>query len=207
MFRMLVKIPRRLCPRGASSSTAKPPAKEISPATQARNFQTMTHLCLQVEEQVNFLMQQLCLADEDIKLRRLVCQLLQEVLSEVYTGASVVPFGSTVSGVGWKGSDLDVCLLTSQLDDTGVDYSLVVDVLRRFAPGCTNIIPVLTAKCPLIKFTHQPSGLSCDLSVNNRYSEAAIWNYSKKCAKCIVELYKHADFFKNMREVLEKHEQ
>ena len=120
-------------------------------------------------------MQHLCLTDEDVKLRQLVCQLLQEVFGEVYPGSSVVPFGSTVSGVGWKGSDLDVCLLTSecvassQSEDTGVDYSLVIDMLRSFAPGCTGIIPVLTAKCPLIKFTHQPSGLSCDLSVNNRY--------------------------------------
>ena len=130
-------------------------------------------ICLQVEEQLNLLMQHLCLTDEDIKLRRLVCQLLQEVFGEVYPDSSVVPFGSTVSEVGWKGSDLDVCLLTSvapsQCDDAGVDYSLVIDMLRSFAPGCTNIIPVLTAKCPLVKFTHQPSGLSCDLSVNNRY--------------------------------------
>ena len=29
---------------------------------------------------------------------------------------------------------------------------------------------------------------------------------NKKCAKCIVELYKHVGFFKNMREVLEEHE-
>ena len=28
----------------------------------------------------------------------------------------------------------------------------------------------------------------------------------KKCAECIVELYKHAGLFKNTREVLEKHE-
>ena len=130
---------------------------------------TGLHLHCQVDEQVKLLMQQLCLTDEDIKLRRLVCQLLQEVLSEVYPGASVVPFGSTVNGVGWKGSDLDLCLLTSEVDDAVVDYSLVVDALRSFAPGCTNVIPVLTAKCPLIKFTHLPSGLSCDLSVNNRY--------------------------------------
>ncbi|XP_022810505.1 speckle targeted PIP5K1A-regulated poly(A) polymerase-like [Stylophora pistillata] len=34
---------------------------------------------MKVDEQVNILMQQLCLSDEDIKLRRLVCQQLQEV--------------------------------------------------------------------------------------------------------------------------------
>lgn len=114
-------------------------------------------------------MHQLCLTEKDVKLRSLVCQLLQEVFREVYPEASVVPFGSTVSAVGWKGSDLDVCLLTSECNNDDVDYSLVIDMLRSFAPGCVNIIPVLTAKCPLIKFKHQPSGLSCDLSVNNRY--------------------------------------
>lgn len=119
-------------------------------------------------------MQQLCLTEEDVKLRRLVCQLLQEVFHEVYSGASVVPFGSTVSGVGWKGSDLDVCLLTGDDRDTDVDYSEVINVLRSFAPGCVNIIPVLGAKCPLIKFKHQPSGLLCDLSVNNRYTSVGI---------------------------------
>lgn len=119
-------------------------------------------------------MQQLCLTEEDVKLRRLVCQLLQEVFHEVYSGASVVPFGSTVSGVGWKGSDLDVCLLTGDDCDTDVDYSEVINVLRSFAPGCVNIIPVLGAKCPLIKFKHQPSGMLCDLSVNNRYTSVGI---------------------------------
>ncbi|XP_078378643.1 speckle targeted PIP5K1A-regulated poly(A) polymerase-like isoform X2 [Oculina patagonica] len=151
--------------------------KEMAPFL-TENLIVKLKSCLIEEEQVNLLMQELCLTDEDIKLRRLVCQLLQEVFGEVYPGASVVPFGSTVSGIGWKGSDLDVCLLTSkcvvppQSNNTGVDYSLVIDMLRSFAPGCTNIIPVLTAKCPLIKFTHQPSGLSCDLSVNNRLGVA-----------------------------------
>ena len=123
-------------------------------------------------------MKDMGLTDEDLKLRRLVCQLLQEVFQEVYAQASVVPFGSTVSGIGWKGSDLDVCLLTngaamsSQIQEDA-SYSLIIDVLRSFVPGCIHVIPVLTAKCPLIKFTHQPSGLSCDLSVNNRYLSVA----------------------------------
>ena len=139
-----------------------------SPFILALNLLLLTYF-LKVQQELNLLMQQLCLTEEDVELRRLVCQLLQEVFHEVYSGASVVPFGSTVSGVGWKGSDLDVCLLTGDDCDTDVDYSEVINVLRSFAPGCVNIIPVLGAKCPLIKFKHQPSGLSCDLSVNNRY--------------------------------------
>lgn len=126
-----------------------------------------------VDEKINLMMEELCLTEEDVKLRRLVCKLLVEVFHEVNSSASVVLFGSTVTGVGWKGSDLDICLLTEDTTDTfHLDYSVVIDVLRSFAPGCVNIIPVLTAKCPLIKFRHQPSDLSCDLSINNRLGVA-----------------------------------
>ena len=52
------------------------------------------------------------------------------------------------------------------------------------------------------------SGKSIGCYDNNRLS---LYNFStlrnKKRAKRIVELYKHAGFFKNTREVLEKHEQ
>ena len=117
-------------------------------------------------------MEEFCLTEEDVKLRGLVCQLLKEVFLEVYSNASVVPFGSTVSGAGWKGSDLDLCLLTDDPSDAvDLDFSVVIDILRSFAPGCVNIIPVMSAKCPLIKFKHQPSDLACDLSINNRWEE------------------------------------
>ncbi|XP_074622924.1 poly(A) RNA polymerase, mitochondrial-like isoform X1 [Acropora palmata] len=126
-----------------------------------------------IDEQINLLMEEFCLTEEDVKLRGLVCQLLKEVFLEVYSSASVVPFGSTVSGAGWKGSDLDICLLTDDPSDAvDLDFSVVIDTLRSFAPGCVNIIPVLSAKCPLIKFKHQPSDLACDLSINNRLGVA-----------------------------------
>ena len=139
--------------------------------------------------QVQLMITELSLKEEEIKLRDLVCQLLQEVLQEVFVGSEVKAFGSSANGLGWKGSDLDICLLMEQteaikhvycpLNDleqeaTSVKsensvFLEVVSVLRSFAPGCTNIVPVLTAKCPVIRFKHQPSGLLCDLSINNRY--------------------------------------
>lgn len=141
-----------------------------------------------MSEQVGILVEELGLTADDLQLRKLVCDLLQEVFKEVYPNVQVVPFGSTVTGLGWKGCDLDVCLVTDPLLSSETskcssqdanelihtekeghqDYSLVTDVLRSFAPGCVRVIPVLSAKCPLIKFTHQPSGLACDLSINNR---------------------------------------
>ena len=54
------------------------------------------------------------------------------------------------------------------------DISEVCEILRKFAPGCKNVFPLKTARCPVIKFEHKDSGLSCDLSLNNRYAKSFI---------------------------------
>lgn len=101
----------------------------------------------------------------------------------------MVFFGSSANGLGCRGSDLDITLLIdTDMDTWNIDldellggykgdkesntfkdiHSFVVKVLRTLVPGCSNIIPIFTAKCPVIKFTHQTTALSCDLTVNNR---------------------------------------
>ena len=37
------------------------------------------------------------------------------------------------------------------------------------APGFSKILAITTARCPIIKFTDSATGISCDLSINNRY--------------------------------------
>ena len=153
-------------------------------------------ISLQVSEQVSILEEGLKLREDDLRLRQLICDLLQEVFKEAFPQVQVVPFGSTVTGLGWRGSDLDVCLLTDspEMLSGGVagashvtevanqEYSFIIDVLRRLTPGCVRVIPVLSAKCPLIRFTHQPSGLACDLTINNRY---VAWRQAKLSLVCV----------------------
>ena len=61
----------------------------------------------------------------------------------------------------------------------------------------------------LFKLSNLNSNLALTLgyrnpALNNSALELNLRN--KKRAECIVELYKHAGIFKNMREMLEKHE-
>jgi len=42
-----------------------------------------------------------------------------------------------------------------------------------FGPGCVSLHKILDARCPLVRFNHQPSGFQCDLTANNRYSPCA----------------------------------
>jgi len=117
--------------------------------------------------------------------------MLKEVFKEFVPTCEVVLFGSSANGLGCKGSDLDITLLVDpNIEHWNIDldeltaankntdqkassaskdiHSFVVKVLRNVVPGCANVIPIFTAKCPVIKFIHQTTSISCDLTVNNR---------------------------------------
>ena len=125
-----------------------------------------------------------CLSDDDNQLRDLIVHYLYEIFVEVFPECEVVPFGSFSTGLGLKGSDLDLCLFAepallekSEYRDEGNSSSnsvsdqleFIVQLLKQFAAGFQNVVAVVSAKCPLAKFFHRDSGLSCDLSINNRY--------------------------------------
>lgn len=153
------------------------------------------------------LINELKLTSEDLHLRSLICNILKEVFQEFVSSCEVVLFGSSANGLGCKGSDLDITLLIDtnmelwniDLEDfTSKDdnkepkksnvskdvHCFVVKVLRTLVPGCSNVIPIFTAKCPVIKFTHQTTSISCDLTINNRY----IFIYENMRIICLVLL-------------------
>ena len=47
------------------------------------------------------------------------------------------------------------------------EFDHVLSVLRNI-PGCTKVFGIPNARCPIIRFLHQPTGVHCDLSINNR---------------------------------------
>lgn len=50
--------------------------------------------------------------------------------------------------------------------------SVIGECVDQFGPGCVGMQKILNARCPLLRFAHQPSGFQCDLTANNRYSLA-----------------------------------
>ncbi|XP_012870210.1 PREDICTED: poly(A) RNA polymerase, mitochondrial isoform X2 [Dipodomys ordii] len=46
--------------------------------------------------------------------------------------------------------------------------SVIGECLDHFGPGCVGLQKILNARCPLVRFSHQPSGFQCDLTTNNR---------------------------------------
>lgn len=139
-----------------------------------------------MNEQILEVVTSTSLTDDDLKLRSLIVQYLQEIFVEIFPACVVTPFGSTATGLGLKGADMDLCLLVdhealnvvldqddslpSSSDFTQHVLEFIVNILRKFAAGIQNVVSVSTTKCPVVKFIHRDSGLSCDLSINNRYA-------------------------------------
>ena len=126
---------------------------------------------VQIDSQMELLQACFQLTENDLVLRQLVCELLQSVLEEVFPKCKVVQFGSSASGLGMKGCDIDLTLLIDSDDrDQKETMHEVRDVIQRFAPGCKSVSLVQSAKnCTIVKFLHTDSSLSVDLSLNNRY--------------------------------------
>ncbi|XP_066929045.1 speckle targeted PIP5K1A-regulated poly(A) polymerase-like [Clytia hemisphaerica] len=113
------------------------------------------------------------LSQGDMEVRMLICQLLQSVLEEAYPNCQVKLFGSSANGLGCKGCDLDITVLSGESDDNLEQSTSILkemrEILERFAPGFKNIFLVESQKnCSIIKMYHTDSELNVDLSLNNR---------------------------------------
>ena len=49
-----------------------------------------------------------------------------------------------------------------------VRMKLLCRILNSAIVGGDQILPIFTARCPVIKFIHKPSQMHCDLTMNNR---------------------------------------
>lgn len=58
---------------------------------------------------------------------------------------------------------------TSERAVTQSILSVIGKCLDQFGPGCVGVQKILYARCPLLRFAHQPSGFQCDLTASNRY--------------------------------------
>ncbi|MED6248396.1 hypothetical protein ATANTOWER_032830 [Ataeniobius toweri] len=146
-----------------------------------------------VDDQINSLTEAYQLTEENSRLRFLVCSLLKDIAAAYFPECTIRPFGSSVNGFGKLGCDLDMFLdldsisgwnvkmpksglsLEYQMKRTNSErhvtqsiLSVIGECVDHFGPGCVGVQKILNARCPLVRFAHQPSGFQCDLTANNR---------------------------------------
>ncbi|XP_061094094.1 poly(A) RNA polymerase, mitochondrial isoform X1 [Conger conger] len=146
-----------------------------------------------VDKQLYYLLEQHQLTEENIRLRFLVCSLLKDIAAPYFPECVIRLFGSSVNSFGKLGCDLDLFLdldsvrgrntkqtrnqlsLEFQMKSTSSEraatqsiLSVIAECVDHFGPGCVGVQKILNARCPLVRFSHQPSGFQCDLTTNNR---------------------------------------
>ncbi|NXG41012.1 PAPD1 protein, partial [Psilopogon haemacephalus] len=176
------------------SQAARETPVHLSPQSHIPVKELIQKLCHadSISSQMYILLNEYQLTEENIKLRFLACSLVRDFARAYFPDSTVKPFGSSVNSFGKLGCDVDMFLdfhntqkqaakvkkgpfemefqmkrLPSERLATQKILSVIGDCLDNFAPGCVNVQKILNARCPLVKFSHQPTGFQCDLSVSN----------------------------------------
>ncbi|XP_042134530.1 terminal uridylyltransferase 7 isoform X3 [Peromyscus maniculatus bairdii] len=103
--------------------------------------------------------------------REHIRQNLESFIKQDFPGTKLSLFGSSKNGFGFKQSDLDVCMTINGHETAeGLDCVRTIEELARVLrkhSGLRNILPITTAKVPIVKFFHLRSGLEVDISLYN----------------------------------------
>ncbi|KAK6313835.1 hypothetical protein J4Q44_G00152940 [Coregonus suidteri] len=112
---------------------------------------------------------------EQQKREQIMGSLERFIRKEYNDKAQLCLFGSSKNGFGFRDSDLDICM-TLEGHDTGEKLNCkeiiedLAKVLKRNT-GLRNILPITTAKVPIVKFEHRQSGLEADISLYNTLAQ------------------------------------
>ncbi|XP_056179742.1 terminal uridylyltransferase 7 isoform X1 [Falco biarmicus] len=103
--------------------------------------------------------------------REFIRQNLENFIRQYFPGTKLNLFGSSKNGFGFKQSDLDICMTIDRLETAeGLDCIRIIEDLAKILKkqsGLRNILPITTAKVPIVKFFHVRSGLEVDISLYN----------------------------------------
>lgn len=103
--------------------------------------------------------------------REHIRQNLENFIRLEFPGTKLNLFGSSKNGFGFKQSDLDICMTMDGLETAeGLDCIRIIEDLAKVLKkqsGLRNVLPITTAKVPIVKFFHVRSGLEVDISLYN----------------------------------------
>ncbi|XP_021386809.2 terminal uridylyltransferase 7 [Lonchura striata] len=103
--------------------------------------------------------------------REYIRQSLEIFIRQDFPGTKLDLFGSSKNGFGFKQSDLDICMTIDGLETAeGLDCIRIIEDLAKVLKkqsGLRNVLPITTAKVPIVKFFHVRSGLEVDISLYN----------------------------------------
>uniref|UniRef100_A0AAX7V9H2 CCHC-type domain-containing protein n=1 Tax=Astatotilapia calliptera TaxID=8154 RepID=A0AAX7V9H2_ASTCA len=112
---------------------------------------------------------------EQQRREQILASLERFIRKEYNEKAQLCLFGSSKNGFGFRDSDLDICM-TLEGHETAEKLNCkeiiegLAKVLKKHT-GLRNILPITTAKVPIVKFEHKQSGLEGDISLYNTLAQ------------------------------------
>ncbi|XP_074859524.1 terminal uridylyltransferase 4 isoform X2 [Carettochelys insculpta] len=106
---------------------------------------------------------------------QILASLERFIRKEYNDEARLCLFGSSKNGFGFRDSDLDICMtLEGHENAEKLNCKEIIEGLAKILkkhPGLKNILPITTAKVPIVKFEHRRSGLEGDISLYNTLAQ------------------------------------
>uniref|UniRef100_A0A8C0QK60 Terminal uridylyl transferase 4 n=1 Tax=Chelonoidis abingdonii TaxID=106734 RepID=A0A8C0QK60_CHEAB len=106
---------------------------------------------------------------------QILASLERFIRKEYNDKARLCLFGSSKNGFGFRDSDLDICMtLEGHENAEKLNCKEIIEGLAKILkkhPGLKNILPITTAKVPIVKFEHRRSGLEGDISLYNTLAQ------------------------------------
>ncbi|XP_043225053.1 terminal uridylyltransferase 4-like isoform X2 [Amphibalanus amphitrite] len=145
-----------------------PPARQLPPPT-AKQVQLLDRLCSDV-------FSDWAPPAHEYQVRENMLRTIEDFIRhQAFPSARLTLFGSSCNGFGFRNSDLDICLT---FDDCSDPQSLdQPDIILKLAETLKrlrfiyNVIPISTAKVPIVKFTDRRSRLEADISLYNTLAQ------------------------------------
>ncbi|XP_051172701.1 poly(A) RNA polymerase, mitochondrial-like [Leptopilina boulardi] len=165
------------------------------PVTYGKQIVKMSQLLKQlktansISNQIETCYSCLKLSDIELRLRFHMSHEIERCFIGLFPDIQVMPFGSTVNGFGKTGCDLDMFINLDYLRNVNKESPIIFetkplhlnkkyqqntnfletvgDVLKTFCPGIMNVIKIMNARVPIIKFNNEFTGIQCDLSHSN----------------------------------------
>ncbi|XP_072275752.1 terminal uridylyltransferase 4 isoform X2 [Pyxicephalus adspersus] len=114
-------------------------------------------------------------AAEHHNREQILTHLERFIRKEFISNSRLCLFGSSKNGFGFRDSDLDICMtLEGHENAEKLNCKEIIEglakVLKRH-PGLKNILPITTAKVPIVKFEHRDSGVEGDISLYNTLAQ------------------------------------
>lgn len=112
---------------------------------------------------------------EQQKREQILLSLERFIRKEFNDKAQLCLFGSSRNGFGFRDSDLDICMtLEGHHTAENLNCKEIIEGLAKVLKkhtGLRNILPITTAKVPIVKFEHRQSGLEGDISLYNTLAQ------------------------------------